>query len=47
MFYPDNDGSSFLTNVYLAAKEENPYFTGPTDEESIVCTVSYSPFLLL
>uniref|UniRef100_A0A8R1TX77 glutathione-specific gamma-glutamylcyclotransferase n=1 Tax=Onchocerca volvulus TaxID=6282 RepID=A0A8R1TX77_ONCVO len=36
MFYPDNGGPFFPINVYLAAEEQNPYFTGPTDEKSIV-----------
>ncbi|VDK68325.1 unnamed protein product [Litomosoides sigmodontis] len=39
MFYPDSGSLSFPINVYLAAEKENPYFTGPTDEESIVCTI--------
>ncbi|VDK66820.1 unnamed protein product [Onchocerca ochengi] len=36
MFYPDNGGPFLPINVYLAAEEQNPYFTGPTDEKSIV-----------
>ncbi|KAM3716604.1 putative glutathione-specific gamma-glutamylcyclotransferase [Dirofilaria immitis] len=39
MFYPDNGSPLFPINVYLAAEEQNPYFTGPTDERSIVHTV--------
>ncbi|VDO46879.1 unnamed protein product, partial [Onchocerca flexuosa] len=39
MFYPDNGDPFFPINVYLAAEEQNPYFTGPTDEESIVHSI--------
>lgn len=47
MFYPDNGSLFFPINVYLAAEKANPYFTGPTDEKSIVCTVRLSLFLLM
>lgn len=46
MFYPDNGSPFFPINVYLAAEEQNPYFTGPTDEKNIVCTVSHHAFFL-
>lgn len=44
MFYPDNGTSCFPINAYLAAEKENPYFTGPTDEKSIVQAVSFLIF---
>lgn len=38
-FHPDDGSASFPLYVYLAAPGQNPYYTGPVDEETIVQTV--------
>uniref|UniRef100_A0A183DSS1 glutathione-specific gamma-glutamylcyclotransferase n=1 Tax=Gongylonema pulchrum TaxID=637853 RepID=A0A183DSS1_9BILA len=38
-FHPDDGSPSFYVNVYLAALEQNPYYTGPTDDSDVVETI--------
>ncbi|VDM96357.1 unnamed protein product [Thelazia callipaeda] len=39
LFYPDDNGPPFMINAYMATIHKNPYFTGPTDEDTVVQTI--------
>ncbi|VDK42885.1 unnamed protein product [Anisakis simplex] len=38
-FHPDDGSEAFTLNVYIAAANSNPYYTGPTDVDTIIETI--------